>query len=143
MANERRQYAGACHCGRLKIGFETAVPPGELTVRACQCGFCRRHGARTVADPAGRMWVEAAPGAAPLNYRFGLEITDYLICPACGCYVAALMEDGGGVFGIVNVRMLEDAAVFAAVAAPRDYDAEDEAARRQRRRGAWTPVTGM
>jgi hypothetical protein len=53
------------------------------------------------------------------------------------------MADGGEVFGIVNLRMLEDEAVFAAAAAPRDYDAEDEAARRQRRRGAWTPVTGV
>jgi hypothetical protein len=143
VANEKRLYSGACHCGRLQVGFETAAAPKALTVRACQCGFCRRHGARTVSDPAGRLWVEAGADAPPLIYRFGLQITDYLMCPACGCYVAALMEDGGDVFGIVNIRMLEDEAAFAAAGAPRDYDAEDETARRGRRRHAWTPVTGV
>ena len=140
MTNEKRLFSGACHCGRLAIGFETATPAGQLTVRACQCGFCRRHGARTVSDPAGCMWVKAGDGISPLIYRFGLMMTDFLLCPHCGCYVAAVMADGDNGVGIVNLRMLEDQAAFAAASVPRDYDAEDEAARLGRRRAAWTPI---
>jgi len=142
MTRTARVFSGSCHCGRLKVGFETAADPSALTVRACQCGFCRRHGARTVSDPDGRMWVEQDGGETPPAYRFGLGITDFLVCPACGCYVAATMADGGEVFGIVNVRVLDEAGAFAAGTAPRDYGAEDEAARRARRRRVWTPVTG-
>jgi hypothetical protein len=140
MAGERRLFSGSCHCGRVEVGFETAAKPDSLTVRACQCGFCRRHGARTVSDPDGRMWVRGRDDGAPLAYRFGLGITDFLICPDCGCYVAATMADGGEVFGIVNVRVLKEADAFAGAAAPRDYGAEDETARRNRRRKVWTPV---
>jgi hypothetical protein len=140
MSNLRRLYPGSCHCGRVEIGFETAAEPATLTVRACQCAFCRRHGAMTVSDPKGRMWVAAGTRGPALAYRFGLGLTDFMICPACGCYVAALMADGDEVFGIVNLRMLDEAGEFAAAAAPRDYGAEDETARRQRRRDAWTPV---
>ena len=40
------------------MGFESRFGPDELPVRACQCGFCRAHGARTAADPEGRVRFE-------------------------------------------------------------------------------------
>lgn len=132
-------FHGRCHCGRVTAVFETARDPAGLEVRACGCGFCRRHGARTVSDREGRLTVEGLDGA--LLYRFGLGITDYVICATCGCYVAALMDEADGRrFGIVGVNVLDDAERFSAPAAPRDYGAEDEAARRARRRRLWTPV---
>jgi len=49
---------GGCHCGNLKVALETSLDPSVLQLRACQCSFCRRHGAVTTSDPAGRLLVE-------------------------------------------------------------------------------------
>ena len=61
-----------------------------LAPRACQCGFCRRHGARTVSDPAGA--ASLSLGEKAMRYRFGTGTTDFLICGRCGVYVAALAQ---------------------------------------------------
>ena len=134
-----RSYQGGCHCGAIKVEFESASDPAALEVRACACGFCSRHGARTVSDPTGTLALEAGEEAI-VAYRFGLGITDFIVCAHCGCYVAALMKDGGDTFGIANSLMLEDRAAFTTPVAPRDYGAEDQAGRRARRRAMWTPV---
>ncbi len=140
MVETRQCFEGSCHCGRIKVRFETAKAPDTLEVRTCQCAFCRRHGARAVSDPEGSMTVMAETGRAAVAYRFGLGVTDFLICPDCGCYVAAVMTEGDKAYGIVNIRMLADEAAFTAGETPRVYDAEDAEARLARRRAAWTPV---
>lgn len=136
------RFLASCHCGALSAAFATDSAPERLEVRSCGCGFCRRHGAMTVSDPTGTLEVRAGGGRG-LRYRFGLGITDFIVCAACGCYVAALMEDEGGTWGIVNTRMLEPPVPFTTPAAPRDYGTEDEAARRTRRRALWTPVSAV
>jgi len=135
-------YRASCHCGAVTATFATEAVPASLEVRSCACGFCRRHGAMTVSDPAGTLEVGAIGGRG-LRYRFGLGITDFVVCAACGCYVAALMDDSDGTWGIVNVRMMEPPVPFTTPAVPRDYGAEDAAGRRLRRRALWTPVTAV
>ena len=66
-----------------------------MRVGRCACSFCRRHGARTSGDPAGSVEFRAEPGSLS-RYRFGLGITDYLLCAKCGTYVGAVMPDEGG-----------------------------------------------
>jgi len=44
------QRAAGTANGANRIAFESDRP---LAPRSCQCGFCRRHGARTVSDPDG------------------------------------------------------------------------------------------
>ena len=87
--------AGHCHCGAIRVELEPGKPAGQLAVRACQCGFCRRHGARTTSDPESRLHIEAAPGA--LNrYRCGVRAVDALICDECGVYVASVLQTHDG-----------------------------------------------
>ena len=47
---------GGCHCGALRVEFETRAPE-ELPLRECQCTFCRRHGALNTVDANGRVRV--------------------------------------------------------------------------------------
>ena len=75
--------AGHCHCGAIRVEFETGKPVAELPLRSCQCGFCRRHGARTTSDPTCRLYIEAAPGSIN-RYRFGRRAVEALICDECG-----------------------------------------------------------
>ena len=88
-------YPGSCHCGAIKIAFTSDKAPEAMRVGRCACTFCRRHGARTLGDPAGSVEFRAEPGSLS-RYRFGLGITDYLLCAKCGTYVGAVMQDEGG-----------------------------------------------
>ncbi len=134
------QILGRCHCGNLSFEFETALSPGELPLRACQCSFCRSHGVLSTSDPAGSVSVRVADAAQLQRYRFGLGITDFLICRHCGVYLLALAEMDGGRYAVLNANALDGWAGLSAEPQPMDYEGEDPAARRQRRKARWTPV---
>ena len=130
---------GQCHCGAVRAVFKTAREPGAIPVRACQCGFCRRHGAATASDPEGRLRLDVR---RPLKrYRFGAEAIEMLLCPQCGVYVAAVLETGQGLLATLNVAGLAMAPLDATPPTPVDYGGESEDARRTRRLAAWTPIT--
>lgn len=87
-------------------------------------------------DPTGSVEFRVAPQHL-LRYRFGLGITDYLLCARCGVYVGAVMPDDGGPIGIVNVNALNIRDTFDPTPPLHHYDGEDEARRRARRRKFW------
>ena len=97
--------AGQCHCGAIRGTLHATKPAAELQVRACQCGFCTRHGAMTVSDPAGRAVFEIER-AALTTYRFGTRTGTSLLCARCGMYAGVMLEDGGKVWSVLNVRGL-------------------------------------
>jgi hypothetical protein len=134
-------YQGSCHCGNLRLEFESGLAPAELPLRACQCTFCRRHGALSTSDPAGSLRLRAAEADLVQRYRFGLGITDFLICRRCGVYLAAMMELEGRPYAVLNAAALERRAELTGSVQPMEYGGEDEAARLTRRKTRWTPVT--
>jgi hypothetical protein len=125
---------GGCHCGAFRAALETD-DPGALQVRACQCGFCRRHAARTVSDPDGTLRLSFSE-AAVTRYRFGLKSADFLICKGCGDYMAAVMDS----VGIVNVVAADIAVLAEREPDPMVYENETLDAKRQRRLSKWSPV---
>lgn len=127
-------HAGKCHCGAIRVAFETDKP---LAPRACQCGFCRKHGARTVSDPQGS--AELTLGPETVRYRFGTGTTDFIICGRCGVYVGALAEIDGETYVTLNVNAFDDPRPELE-ATPVSYDGEDAAAKEDRRRAYWTPA---
>jgi hypothetical protein len=127
-------HEGRCHCGAIRFAFETDRP---LAPRACQCGFCRRYGARNVTDPAGSAVLTLGPET--LRYRFGTRTTDFLICGRCGVYVGAAAELGGRTYVTLNLNAFDDPRPDLA-AAPVCYEGEGAAAKADRRRANWTPA---
>ena len=127
-------HNGSCHCQAVRFTYRSEAP---LAVRECQCGFCRKHGSRNVSDPAGL--IEIASSLPLTRYRFGLGITDFLICPACGCYVAAAMGEGAECRSTLNLNCFDDPHLEVP-AEPVVYDAEDSGDRIERRRQRWTPT---
>ena len=127
-------HAGSCHCGAVRVRFDSEAP---LAPRACQCGFCRKHGARTVSDPAGA--AEIAWKLEPIDYRFASRAADYLICARCGIYVAAVAELGGRTFATLNLNAFDDPRPDLA-AEPVSYAAETAEEKSERRRRRWTPA---
>ncbi len=107
------QLSGHCHCGSIHVILEPGRPTADLPLRACQCDFCRRHGAATTSHPQSRLHIEAAPGS--LNrYRFGRRVVDALICDECGVYVASTIEADGRRFATLNIAGVALAASKAA-----------------------------
>jgi hypothetical protein len=120
------------------VEFETRAPE-TLSVRECQCTFCRKQGARNTSDPNGHTRIVAERGAL-IRYRFALGTADFLICARCGVYVGCSLDDQ---FFSINTRALDDAdaARLTSPPQPMDFGAEDAAGRIDRRRQKWTPAT--
>ena len=133
------ELTGHCHCGAIRVELTTALAAGELPLRACQCGFCRRHGGLTTSDPKGRLHIEAAPGSAH-RYRFGLGITDFLLCAECGVYVAAVMPHDSGLLAVLNVTGVDLPGFEGRAPDPMTYDDETSDQRVARRAERWMPA---
>jgi hypothetical protein len=136
----RHNFRGGCHCGALAFSFETALQVSQWSVRACQCGFCRAHGARTTSDPAGRLTFHVRSAEALQRYRFGLRTADFLICRRCGVYVGAQIKAAHGAFGIVNTLAMLPVTEELPTARWVDYGSEDASKRIERREQRWTPL---
>jgi len=133
--------AGSCHCGNLQITFRTERPLEDLQVRACQCSFCRAHGARALSDPKGRATIVVGDDSRTNRYRFGLATADFVICKVCGIYVGAVMEHRGSTYCTLNVNVLRGDPFEGRTAQAVDYEGESAEARIERRTRVWTPCT--
>ena len=131
--------SGACHCGAIRGVLHATKPATELQVRACQCSFCKRHGAMTVSDPAGRAVFDIERSALT-KYQFGTRTGTSLICARCGMYAGVIIEESGKTWSVLNVRGLAVAELDDRVAEPVVYDGETPEARIARRKSRWTPT---
>lgn len=140
MSSEQAAYDGSCHCGAVRVTFRASRPIMELPLGRCDCSFCRRHGARTVADPEGTVLIRARPGVLR-RYRFGLGITDMLLCGNCGVYVAALIEHEGRALATLNANVLETRDALDPAPPLASYAGETADQRIMRRLARWTPAS--
>jgi hypothetical protein len=129
---------GRCHCGAAQAELRLGRPVAEISVRACQCGFCRRHGAATATDAAGALTIR---GEVRLTrYRFASGATEVLLCPRCGVYVGGMIEAEGRRLATLNVVGMSMSPLSARTPEPADYGAETPEARLARRLTLWTPL---
>jgi len=135
--------SGGCDCGNITVLFESNLAPDQIGVRADQCSFCRKHGARTITDPKGRVKITGRAADDLIRYRFGRKTADYLVCGRCGVYVAAVLTEEGSSYATVNINTVESSERFTQPPVPVCYDGETETERRARRRQKWTPAVVM
>ncbi len=131
---------GGCHCGNIKVEFTTRRPLADIEVRACGCSFCRQHGARSATDRDGKLVIYISSEANLNKYRFGLKLTDFLICTNCGAYVVAAVEHQGQYFATLNINTLNEAKAFTRKERPVDYSGETPEDRLTRRIQNFTPM---
>ncbi|MGE0742221.1 MAG: aldehyde-activating protein [Hyphomonadaceae bacterium] len=129
-------YRGACHCGVVSAEYETDQP---VRLRQDGCGFCSSRGVKSASDPEGRLALSASQ---QLNrYRFGHKTADFLICPACGTYVATQMQSPRGAIGVINVVGLQIKDLRHLPATLTSLEGESVEERIARRVSRWTPMT--
>jgi hypothetical protein len=94
----------------------------------------------TVCDPAGTAVFTETRHDHLQRYRFGLATADYLLCRNCGCYMGCVIFDGDDGYAIVNLRNLENRALFTSPPLQPNYDNETRQDRITRRLKVWTPA---
>ena len=137
MTHDAATLRGGCHCGCLSLELSTLLTPAAIAPRACDCSFCRKHGASWISDPAGRLKLELR-GEPPLEYRQGSGAAQFLLCRRCGVLVATTYAHAARIYAAVNAACLDGNPGFGATltVSPQKLDAEQKTARW---RELWVP----
>jgi hypothetical protein len=122
---------GGCHCGNLRIEMTLSRPPGSYQPRACDCDFCRMHGAAYVSDPMGSLSLRIRAAGDRGSYRQGSDQADLVYCRQCGVLVGALFAAAGRVYATINSRIIDGPMPFGAeqTASPKSLSGEQKATR--------------
>jgi len=125
---------GGCHCGNIAVELALSAAPETYQPRACDCDFCRKHGAAYVSDPQGALAIHIRSEDQSGRYRQGSATAELLVCRNCGVLVGALYRAEGRLYASVNARTLEATAVFGSEqpVSPRKLSAPDKVQRWQR-----------
>jgi hypothetical protein len=108
------QVNGGCHCGNIQVALELARPPAAYTPRACDCDFCRKHGAAYISDAQGSLAIRIRERVASGKYRQAGGNADFLVCKNCGVLVAVCYQSAARLYAAVNVSIIDDQNQFAA-----------------------------
>lgn len=121
--------SGRCHCGDIAVSVQLSGAAERYSPRACDCDFCRLHGASYLSDPKGQLRFTVQPGAVLNRYRQGAEEADMLLCGRCGVLMGACYERDGSCYGTVNSAVLPP--VFAAPqpVSPKQLSADEKTRR--------------
>lgn len=131
------QIIGQCHCGNLRFELTTQLAVDDLSIRACQCLFCRSHSAKCTSDATGSVQFFIQNWENLNCYQFDAKTADFLACKVCGVYLAAITTIGEQQWATVNLNttFLRDRPAISV-----SYDSESRQERLERRSHRWTPV---
>jgi len=138
MADSMHTVTGGCHCGNVLVKLQLTRDPASYNPRACDCDFCRKHGAAYLSDALGTMEVEIEAAEDRGSYRQGSETADLLFCRRCGVLAGVTCQIDGRLYGAVNARIMGSATTFGPdlTVSPKQLSATDKA---QRWRELWFP----
>jgi hypothetical protein len=105
---------GGCHCGNILVEIEFTHAPGAYNPRACDCDFCRKHGAAYVSDAQGSLLVRIKSERDSGKYHQGSGQADLLVCRNCGVLVGAFHSSDGRLYAAVNARIMDARVIFGA-----------------------------
>jgi hypothetical protein len=108
------KVSGGCHCGNIRVEVELIAAPDICHPRACDCDFCRKHGAAYISDPNGSLTLRIKHAGDSATYHQGSGQAEFILCRTCGVLVAVLLRSNVGLHGAVNVKALEGFERFAA-----------------------------
>jgi hypothetical protein len=125
------EASGGCYCGNIRV---TAAFTHELPAyrpRACDCDFCRKHGAAYVSDPQGSLRIRIRHEAEVSRFRQGSNSAEMLVCRTCGVMVGALYRESNRLFGALNAKVLNSLPSFGSelTVSPKLLSADEKAGR--------------
>lgn len=125
------ELKGSCHCGNVGVELVLTQPPHEYTPRACDCDFCRKHGASYVSDPNGSLIVHAKDEKSLHRYRQGSNTADMVLCGNCGVLIGGAYQSEGNVFAAINAMIIDGGVKFGETkpASPKELAAAEKVSR--------------
>ncbi len=96
---------GGCHCGNISVTASLSRATTEYRPRACDCDFCRKHGAAYLSDPGGSLRIAIGDPHATAMYRQGSGTAEFLVCTTCGVLVAVLYR-ADRIYGALNANAI-------------------------------------
>ena len=103
---------GSCYCGNISYIAELVYSPSSYTQRTCDCDFCTAHGASYISDSKGKLTIKIRSEKEINRFKQGSGIADFLICKNCGVVVGACYEDGGILYGAINLKSVREKIEF-------------------------------
>jgi hypothetical protein len=130
--------SGRCYCGNIRLTVSLSRDLTTYHPRACDCDFCRKHGAAYVSDPQGSLHIRITDERQVNRFRQGSNTAEMLICRTCGVLVGAVYRESDRLFGTLNAQALDCRASFAAEqsVSPKSLSADQKV---QRWRDIWFP----
>lgn len=100
---------GGCHCGNVTVQVQLTLCAASYRPRACDCSFCRKHGAAYLSDPEGSLLLKVREPGQLGSYRQGSALAEMLVCRTCGVLIGAVCRENQTIYGAVNCRVLDAA----------------------------------
>lgn len=128
-----RKASGGCHCGDVRVDLELVREPVTYHPRACDCDFCRKHGAAYVSDPQGSLSIRLQDAGSMSSYRQGSGAAECIFCRNCGVLIGALYRSDGRIWGAINAKIVESPTSFGAeeVVSPKKLSGDEKEKRWQ------------
>jgi hypothetical protein len=128
---------GGCHCGNIRLSLEWPADAPRIPARACNCTFCRKHGATWTSHPQAALVLRIADAARVERYAFGTRTADFHVCAQCGVVVASTCRIDGRDYAVVNINTFEGVDPARFDRSDSDVEGETVDARLARRRSRW------
>jgi hypothetical protein len=124
---------GGCHCGNIRVELELTRAPNTYIPRACDCDFCRKHGAAYVSDARGSVLIRIKDPGNSGKYRQGSGQAEFLLCRSCGVLVGVLHSVASRLYATINVNATDVRADFGTeqTASPKNLSANEKTQRWQ------------
>ena len=103
---------GGCHCGNITFEMELNQDPRSYNPRACDCEFCRKHGAAYLSDKNGSLIVFIENEDNLSKYQQGSGIADFVICKKCGVLVGIYYRDNDKLYAAINSKAVDINTIF-------------------------------
>jgi len=128
---------GKCHCGNIRYGIEWPGEGSEITIRACGCTFCTKHGGSWTSHRDAELTGEVRNASLVSKYRFGTGTADFYVCGRCGAvpFVTSAIE--GHLYAVVNVNTFEGINLSSLLRTATNFDGEGTGERLERRKRNW------
>jgi hypothetical protein len=101
------KLTGGCHCGNIHVDMDLTHEPGTYNPRACDCDYCRKHGASYVSDANGSLAIRIADHTNVGKYRQGDRLAEFLLCGSCGVLVCVLYSRDGRLYAAMNANVTD------------------------------------
>jgi hypothetical protein len=98
-----KKYTASCHCGVVKVSFETEPLTEALQ---CNCSHCEKKGLLLTFLPTDQLLITGEENQT--EYHFNKKVITHLFCKTCGVSVYTRAQMNGKEMSSINLHTIDD-----------------------------------